>query len=346
MRLLRGYGIELGLVVTLGLAVAFFGYLAVGLLPRSVVDSAFDAERALADVVRQVGFGARATGTQASLETSEWLIQQLTGLGWDVVVQEFSVSDPLKGRNIVAIRTPQTPSAGVAMLATHYDSRLAADEDADPDARTQPAPGANNGASGAAVLLELARTLDVDGGGQTVCLVFLDAEANGGIPGWAPFLGSRQLAAKLSRDVLRCASPRFVVALDQVGAPDARFQPDPATEPWVNQSLWATALEQGFGDRFVAEVAAEAIEGSHTAFSQAYATSLIADRAYPHARTLADTPEMVSAETLAAVGRTLEVWLEQGAPEPSAPEPSAPGTPAAPGSEAPPPAPAAPGTSS
>ncbi len=321
MRLLRTYGVELALVVTLGLAVAFFGYLALGLLPSNVVDESFDAARALDAVERQVEFGARTPGTQSSLAMSDWLIQQLIGLGWDVVVQEFPINELIKGRNVVAMRSPQGPAAGVNMLATHYDSRLAADADPDEAARALPAPGANNGASGTGVLLELARTLDVDAGGNTVCLAFLDAEANEGIAGWQPLVGSRQLAGSLTRDVLRCASPRAVVALNQVGAPNARFLPDPAAEPWVNESLWQTAAEAGFGAWFVNEPASEPLESSQSAFATAgYATGLVADREAPNARTLADTPATLSTETLAAVGRTLELWLETGAEQPAAVE--------------------------
>jgi len=324
MRLLRSYGVELVLIMTLALAVAFFGYLAVGLLPRNVVSESFNGRRALANVERQVAFGARATGTRASIEMSEWLINQLTGLGWDVVIQEFAVQDPLRGRNVIAIRSPQTPSAGVAMLATHYDTRLAADADPDPAQRTKAAPGANNGASGAAVLLELARTLDVDAGGHTVCLAFLDAEANEEIPGWLPWLGSRQLAGSLSRDVLRCASPRFVVALDQVGAPDARFAPDPAAAPWINDALWTDNPLPDPGGNFAAGQAGTPLVNSHTAFAAAgFQTGLISDRAYALARTTADLPAVLSAQTLETVGRRLESWMESGAPVPTNPGPGA-----------------------
>lgn len=331
MRLLRTYGVELALVVALALAVAFFGYLAVGLLPSNVVDESFDGARALNSIERQVDFGARTPGTQSSLAMSDWLVQQLIGLGWDVVVQEFAVNELITGRNIVAMRSPQSPPAGVSMLATHYDSRLAADADPDEGSRALPAPGANHGASGAAVLLELARTLDVDVSGNTICLAFLDAEANDGIAGWPPFAGSRQLAGSLSRDVLRCASPRVVVAIDQVGAPDARFYPDADATPWVNTALWQTAAEAGFGAWFVVETdpdsesaaGAEPLVASHSAFVEAgYAGAVVIDRAAPFVRTLADTPASLSAETLGAVGRTLELWLETGAEQPADAAPS------------------------
>lgn len=320
MQRLRVYGVELALVLTLALAVAYFGYLAWGLLPNDGVDERFDGRRALATVERQLAFGSRTTGTQSSINMGNWLVQQLTGMGWDVVVQEFVVNEPLKVRNIIAIRTPQSPSPNVAMLVTPYDSRLAADADLNEAARAQPAPGANAGASGTALLLELARTLDVESGGNTVCLAFLDAEANGGIPGWAPFVGSNQLAHSLSRDVLRCASPSLVVALNEVGAAGAHFQPDPAATPWINDALWKLAAELGFSETFVAQPAAFARAASHTAFAEVgYDVGLIMDSAPSLAGTLADTAGRLSAETLGRVGQLLESWLEKGAPRPETP---------------------------
>ncbi|MGL4650654.1 MAG: M28 family peptidase, partial [Caldilineaceae bacterium] len=323
MRLARNYGVELALVLTLALAVAFFGYLALGLLPNNVVNESFDGARALADVERQLDFGPRPIGSDSGRATSDWLIQQLTGLGWDVVVQEPPADIPLRWRNVVAVRSPQNPAADVAMVVTHYDSRLIADGETDEATRSLPPPGANNGASGTAVLLELARTLDVEAGGNVVCLGFLDGEANAGLDEAAPFVGSSELARALARGaddaLLRCASPRVLVALDQVGAPEARFQPDPAGEPWVNASLWATAATLGLGNTFVAELAAAPLAGSHTAFADAgFATALIADRTAPNTGLMADTAETLSAAMLGQVGAVLEGWLEAGAPQPDA----------------------------
>ena len=103
----------------------------------------------------------------------------------------------------------------------------------------RPAPGANNGASGVAVLLELARTLDVDESGHTLCLAFFDADANDGLPGWQGRLGSSHFARTVAQDVPRCAAPAFVVALDQVGGDNARFRQDANGDPALNAAIWA-----------------------------------------------------------------------------------------------------------
>jgi hypothetical protein len=313
-RLFRNYGVELALVFALALAVAFFGYLALGLLPQDMANQEFDADRALEGVGRQMAFGARGSGTQNNLDAGQWLVQQLTGLGWDVVIQEFTIGESLEGRNIVAMRSPEAaPTAPAVMLATHYDTRLAADGEADPANQARPAPGANNGAAGTAVLLELARTLDVDGAGHTVCLAFFDADANEGLPGWEGRLGSTHLARTLEQDVPRCAAPRAVVALDMVGAEAARYRIDPAADAALSVALWRTAADLGFGDTFLQEEGPPT-SNAHLPFAAlGVPTALVVDLEYPHARTLADTTDRVAADALARVGRTLEVWVESGA---------------------------------
>lgn len=316
-RFFRSYGVELALVSGLALAVAFFGYLALGLLPRDPADEDFAGSRALDDVGRQMAYGTRSTGTQGSADMSRWLVQQLTGMGWDVVIQEYPIGDARMARNLIAIRSPETAPEGgapVGLLATHYDTRLTADGETDPGAQPQPAPGANNGASGTAVLLELARTLDVEAVGHTICLAFFDGDANAGLPGWEGRLGSAHFARTLAQDAPRCAAPRFAVALDMVGSDSAIYRIDPAADAMLSDRLWRTAAELGYGSSFLPEAGPDTLN-AHTPFAaQGIPSALIADLDYPAARTLADTASRISESALQRVGRTLETWLESGAP--------------------------------
>jgi hypothetical protein len=208
MQRIRAYSVELVLVGILLAAVFFFGYLGYGLLRPEIIDEPFSGEKARANVARQLEFGVRSTGAEGNQRTGDWLIEQLRVLGWDVVIQPITIGDTLTGRNIIGIRSPGQAGAPVALLATHYDTRLAADADPDPAQQMQPTPGANANAAGVAVLVELARTLDVDATGHTICLAFFDAEANSGLPGWSPHMGSqifrRQPAGE--RAALRCAA--------------------------------------------------------------------------------------------------------------------------------------------
>src|SRR5688572_19742910 len=161
MARLRLYSIELILVFVLGAAVSYFGFLGYGLLTPAFVVEPFSGDRALSYVEKQLEFGDRSSGSPSNIRTGDWLIEELRLLGWDVVVQPFVAPNDIPARNIIAIRSVTPTPARTGMLVTHYDTRMFADRDADPDNHIQPTTGANAGASGAAVLLELARTLDV-----------------------------------------------------------------------------------------------------------------------------------------------------------------------------------------
>jgi glutaminyl-peptide cyclotransferase len=312
MRFVRNYGIELALITALGVAVLFFGYLALGLVPGARDNRPFSGEQALEYAGRQMSFGARSTGTQSSLRMGDWLVQQLTGSGWDVVNQQFLLNESLQGRNIIAVRSPRNAeTAPVLLLTTHYDTRIAADGDATPSRTLLPAPGANNGASGTAVLLELARTLNVESAGSTICLAFFDADANEGLPGWNGRYGSEHFARSVGNDIPRCASPAAVVALDQVGAESPRFAIDPASEPALSAAIWDVAQGLGYGDHFVSEMADQPLPGGQTAFAQeGIPSAVIQDSAFEGGATLSDTLEHLRASTLEQVGRTLQGWVE------------------------------------
>ncbi|HXF62706.1 MAG TPA: M28 family peptidase, partial [Caldilineaceae bacterium] len=308
MNRLRMYTIELALVLVLAAAVSYFGYLGYGLLTPSFVAEPFSGERALQFAARQLEFGERPTGDLATIRMSDWLTEELRMLGWDVVIQEFTTPQGEPARNIIAIRSPTQASARTALLMTHYDTRMYADRDPDPENHIQPAPGANAGASGTAVLLELARTLDVPATGHTICLVFLDAEENGGIEGWEDGLGSRYLVERLERDIPRCRVPRFALYLDLVGAANHRFYAESTSHPALTTAIWQVAAEQGAGAVFINEPTWSATD-AHSLFQAAgIPAATIADYAYPHRDTLADTLDKLSAESLGRVGATLKAW--------------------------------------
>ena len=312
MQRFRAYLIELLLIGTLLASVAFFGYLGYGLLRPDVVNEPFSGEKALASVNRQIAFGPRITGTDASLQTGDWLIEQLRLLGWDVVIQPFTINEQVQGRNIVAVRSSDRAGAPVAMLTTHYDTRLVADLDPDETRRQEPVPGANDGASGPAILLELARTLDVDATQHTICLAFFDAEANGGVPGWDTNIGSQVFVDSQPASVPRCASPQVLANVDLAGATDQRFFQNEAGDEALNGAIWQTAANLDLGSRFPAQRRPMPPTTSAAFRAAGIPTADIVSTDYPYRATLADTADKISAETLGDVGLVLETWLESG----------------------------------
>jgi hypothetical protein len=311
MQRIRAYSIELILIGALLASVAFFGYLGVGLLRPDVVNEPFSGEKALANASRQLSYGPRITGTEASLQTGDWLVEQLRLLGWDVVIQPFTINEQVQGRNIVGVRSPSSkPGAPVILLATRYDTRLVADADPDPARRQEPTPGANAGASGPAILLELARTLDIEATQHTICLTFFDAEANGGLPGWDANIGSQLFVESLPGSVPRCASPRFVIGLDQVGAVDQRFFQNEMGDAALNIALWRTASNLGLAARFPDQSRPMPLSVTAAFLDAGIPTADLMSTDYPYRATMADTLDKLSAETLGIAGQVLESWLE------------------------------------
>lgn len=312
LKRLRAYGVELVLAATLLLAVIFFAYLGWGLLRPEAVNEPFSGAKALANARKIVEFGPRVAGSASSVQMGDWLIDQLRMLGWDVVIQPFTVGDTVQARNIFAVRSHSQPGAPVILLTTPYDTRLFADADPDEAKRQQPPPGANQGGSGAATLLELARSLDTEATGHTICLAFFDAESNGGLAGWEPHIGSSLFLENQPASVPRCAAPRAVVNLDRVGAVDQRFFQDASGDPSLSSALWRAAANLDLAHWFPAETR-PLPPGAASPFQAAAgpATSITgADD--PFTATQQDGLQRLDAATLERVGLTVETWLESG----------------------------------
>ncbi|RME63247.1 MAG: M28 family peptidase [Caldilineae bacterium] len=311
MQRIRSYSVEITLMVALLAALGFFGYLGYGLIEPPPDAVTFSGEEALAHVETQMEFGPRITGTDPHKAMGDWLIRQLSNKGWEVFIQPFEPVPEVQARNIFAV----AGSGPTILLGAHYDTRMIADADPDPANRRSPVPGANDGASGVAVLLELARSLNVAGMDNTVCLVFFDAEDNGRIPGWDWIMGSRYFVSKL--DALpRCGDPEYVVIVDMIGDADQQIYREQNSTPALTDAIWAVAAELGYGEWIVNEPRHRMID-DHTPFLEAGIPAVdMIDFDYPYWHTVEDTADKVSAESLARVGHTLEVWLEGGAPVP------------------------------
>lgn len=259
----------------------------------------FDGPRAYADVERQVAFGPRLPGSQAHAQVVDWLQAELGAYGWSVELQETTyLNQPVK--NVIARRG--TDQAPWIILGAHFDSRFTADQDPDPDRRADPVPGANDGASGVAVLVELARILPDDLNKQ-IWLVFFDAEDQGRIPGWDWILGSRAFVEQLS------GSPDSVIIVDMIGDADLNIYKERNSDPELTDEIWQAAAEQGHANVFIPDYGYSILD-DHTPFLEKGLRAIdIIDFDYPYWHTVEDTPDKVSGESLQAVGDTLLYWL-------------------------------------
>jgi hypothetical protein len=143
----------------------------------------FDADRAWSHLVKQCDYGPRVPGSPARDSVSFYLTRSLATYGAAVSTQRFSVRDPYSDRTIPLVNVIGSfyPDRNRRVtLAAHYDSRPWADEEEDDSLKTQPVLGANDGASGVAVLLEIGRLLaEHDPGDFGVDVVFFDGEDYG-----------------------------------------------------------------------------------------------------------------------------------------------------------------------
>jgi Zn-dependent M28 family amino/carboxypeptidase len=275
------------------------GWYAYSVLSQPETDLVFDGARAFEDVVTQVSFGPRIPGTEGHARTVEWIRDELLEAGWQVEDQESeALGNPI--RNLVAKRSDDNPQI---ILGAHYDTRIYADNDPDAANHTLPVPGANDGASGVAVLLELARTLPTDS--VNVWLVFFDAEDNGRITGWDWSLGSREFVAN------NPVQPRAVVIVDMIGDADLNIYKERNSDPVLTDEIWAVAGSLEYGDWFLPEYKFSMID-DHTPFLEAGIPAVVLiDFDYPYWHTVADTPDKVSSQSLEAVGKTLWTWIVQ-----------------------------------
>jgi len=227
------------------------------------------------------------------------ILDLLEGYGWETEVQEF-VYREVALRNLIANKG----SGPLVILGAHYDTRPYADQDP-PETREQHILGANDGGSGVAVLLELARVLDVGRVPYQVRLMFFDAEDRGRLDDWPFSVGAEQYAEQLDED------PEFVIVVDMVGDQDQRLYWEGSSDSGLSQELWQLAAELGYQEQFIPQVRWNIIDDHLPFVDRGWKAIDIIDFEYPYWHTTQDTADKVSAESLARIGTVLEVFLEQ-----------------------------------
>ncbi len=271
----------------------------------------FDGERGFADLEKQVAFGPRVPGSEAHAACAKWLVDELGRHADRVVVQSFEHKDKYSGemipmKNIVASFNNK-PRIKRIMLAAHWDSRPRADQDR-LENQHKAIPGANDGASGVAVLLEIARALKKQPLSFGVDIVLFDGEdygREGELDEY--FLGARYFARNLGK-----YRPYYGILLDMVG--DANlFLPveynSAKSAPWVVNKVWDTAARLGY--TVFEKRIGPAVSDDHIPMIEAGIPFInIIDFAYPdqsHAywHTMQDTPDKCSPQSLKTVGQVL-----------------------------------------
>jgi glutaminyl-peptide cyclotransferase len=280
-----------------------FALIAALLLAAPLVAApAFDAQRAYRDLVRQCDFGPRVPNTAAHDQCAEWLVARLQPLADSVTRQQFTAAvdgKALRLTNIIATLNPRGEEH--VLLAAHWDTRPIADHDLDPARLTQPIPGANDGASGVAVLLEIARVLKAHAPRQQVTIVLFDGE-DYGRTARGMFLGSRYFAEHFEGAV-----PDWGVLLDMVGDRDLRLPVEATSQqraPQVVDRVWEAAARAG-APAFVRKVGPAILDDHIPLLDRGIPCIDVIDIDYPAWHTTSDRPDQCSAASLDQVGRTL-----------------------------------------
>jgi glutaminyl-peptide cyclotransferase len=259
----------------------------------------FDGSRAYEDVLAQMEIGPRITGTEGGLAGGELIARELEAAGWRAEFQPFEYMGT-PARNVIG---KANEGAGpIIILGAHYDTRRLADMD--PEQPTAPVPGANDGASGVAVLLELARTLNLEAVPHEIWLAFFDAEDNGRLDGWDWIIGSQYMADNLT------VEPAAMILVDMIGDADQQIYLEGNSDPALSAALFTTAANLGYGEYFI-PVVKYTMTDDHVPFRNRGIPAVdLIDFDYPYWHTTADTADKVSADSLERVGRTLEAYLE------------------------------------
>ena len=289
----------------------------------ALVGPTFSADSAYAFAARQCDFGPRTMNSTAHDRCGEWIMAKFGEYGLKVEAQDAELTGwdgtKLRSRNIIARLHPERTTR--ILVCAHWDSRPWADNDPDSTKWREPVMAANDGASGVAVMLELARTLRADTTLKVgVDFVCFDAE-DYGTPQWADApdsqdswaLGAQHWATHLPDGY----EARYGILLDMVGGQGARFYQEATSKQYAQETVakvWRTASQIGYGS-FFPQKDGGMITDDHVPVNEKAGIPCIDIIAYypdcqqssfgPTWHTVDDTMEHIDPTVLKAVGQTL-----------------------------------------
>lgn len=278
----------------------------------------FCTDSAMEYLLMQTAAGPRVPGSPAHEATARNLIGKLASFTPDTIItQNTSMALPGTTRQVpmtnILARWGTDKNARLLLLA-HWDTRPYADEDPNPDNHQTPIDGANDGASGVAVLLEIARNLNLQAPPIGIDILFVDLEdsgSSGDDRSWC--LGTQHFAQNLPYSP--GALPRYAILLDMVGGKNALFHREYFSDRFaadVVDHIWNTAAKSGYSSRFVNQPG-NPINDDHIPLNQAGIPAIdIIENKNPQTgtfnptwHTLDDTYQNIDPQTITAVGQTI-----------------------------------------
>ncbi len=273
---------------------------------RNLPVPSFDEARAFRDLEAQVAFGPRIPMTSGHRACRDWLAEELRKTGARVEIQTFPDTVYGQALEFSNIRARFGPATGTwIVLGAHWDTRPTADRDSDPEKRTAPVPGANDGASGVAVLLEVARAFAAQAPPVGVEIVLFDGEDMGrgdDVQGFCR--GSRHYVRQLPHPW-----PALALIVDLVGDKNLELyyeQNSYSVARNIVERIWSGAKKVN-APAFVASPRHNVYD-DHAPFIEAGIPGIdVIDFDYPAWHTTRDDLTQVAPGSLGQVGRVL-LW--------------------------------------
>ena len=273
--------------------------------PQTKAPNEFNADTAMSYIRQQVAFGPRIPGSAGWKSTGDWIVSHMRATA-DTVLEQNWTYTTTKGakiplRNIFARFKPNATDR--ILYVTHWDTRPEANSETDTDKQKLPIPGANDGASGVALLLAIGDALKKLPPNVGVDLLFVDGEDYGTFtPDTDVLLGATYFAAHLPSATYK---PMFGVLWDMIGDKDLQIYQEVHSvnaAPEVVQRVWAKAREFGYDKYFIPE-ARTPITDDHVPLIAAGIRIIdVIDIDYPDHHLLSDTVDKVSVESMRIVG--------------------------------------------
>lgn len=274
-------------------------------------------KKLLQDIETQISFGPRYSGREGHERFVDWASKELLDLGFEITKQQwnFTQSDGnvLSFVNVIGRFAPEKTSR--VILGAHYDSRAHADQDkVNPN---EPVPGANDSASGVAVLLDVARTMSTQIERQLnvgVDIIFFDAEEGdpmlpNGKNAWKPY-GSEYFAQHIF-DFYGESLPESALIVDMVCDADLEFfvESDSYQLAKYNTSrLWTLGISL-YPEVFTNKIGVS-VHDDHTALNGiGIPSTLLIDFTYPYWHTIEDTVDKCSGENMKKVSNVVSEYV-------------------------------------
>ena len=267
----------------------------------------FDEQKSFSYLEKQCEFGPRNPGSAGHKKCLTFLTAELRKYADRVTHQSFcyplrSGQAPVTMTNVIA--NFQSTNTDRILLCAHWDTRPWADEDPNPSNRNKPVMGASDGASGVAVLLEIARLIHIYPPPYGIDIVFFDGEdygVSGDNDSWA--IGSREFAYHKSPSY----NPQFGILLDLVGDKDQQIYIEGNSfryAPEIVDRIWKKAAQLGIIE-FIPEHGYEIMDDHIRLLEAGIPCIDIIDFDYQYWHTVEDTPDKCSPQSLANVGRVV-----------------------------------------